>query len=700
LVATLGIFVPAAFADCTPAGTNGNDTIVCSGSDDADGVNTRQGTLDTVNIISGTVLDTIVSRADQISVIVNGTGALDTTALGTNAINMPQGGVVIFQGTLKAGKIGIRVEGGSVDSTGDIEALDGIAIIIYGDGSVVSTGELVAGYNAIYVDGDGSIDNTGDITINSEGLKLGRYEYIDNTGLVLTGSGTINNVGDISVTYDDFGAGDSLPLAAGIILGGGGSITNVGDITVTYTGEDVEELFGLAPGVGIALMGGGSITNTGDIHAGLAGIAGLDLEGLGSILGGLLGGGSFTPSTSTDFTITNTGDIYSLLGMVVATDGDVSITNTGDISGIGGLGGTLSFLSFDLGAGYLVFTPATASITNTGNINNALVGYVVLASQSSIVNTGDIDAALMGMAVIGNATIKQTGDITVDGSLFDEAGFIAYCMDSMSYTEEDCQAMYDSLGGMLDMYIGEYTAGIAGIYGEQHVDFSGSISAPIAVALGDGNDSFYIRPLSNIQGIISMGEGDDIVQIGNYAVVTDTILGGEGGEVDGDLLIIGDGQVCAEDAAAVADAMAGLGGASADAGTLTYLGQTYTWAEFEQLAQGGFIAPCIGKINDGRINAYDLAAPDALYCTVDNGISVWGINLEGMGTFSFAVTKAELEAAFAVATSSGVNQLVASDGAGSELYAVSDGMTLTFVAPDLREPGKTYLYSFDRATCG
>ena len=31
------------------------------------------------------------------------------------------------------------------------------------------------------------------------------------------------------------------------------------------------------------------------------------------------------------------------------------------------------------------------------------------------------------------------------------------------------------------------------------------------------------------------------------------------------------------------------------------------------------------------------------------------------------------------------------------LYALSDGHTLAFFAPDLREPGKTYQYTFERS---
>jgi hypothetical protein len=248
---------------------------------------------------------------------------------------------------------------------------------------------------------------------------------------------------------------------------------------------------------------------------------------------------------------------------------------------------------------------------------------------------------------------------------------------------------------------GSVEAGVVGIRGgngDQMVLVDGSVSAPIAVGLGNGNDSLYLRRGSNIQGSILMEEGDDRVIIGDYVVIDSTVVGGETGETVGDLLVIGDGQVCSEDLQAVANAQA-INGLDPNSGTVVYLGQTYTWAEFEQIMNGSYFNPCVGSINDGRINAYDLGAPDALYCTVENGVSVWEIDLEGLGTFSFAVNAAQIEAAVEAAVSSGVNQLVGSDAFGNQLYALSDGETLTFVAPELREPGKTYVFTFPNDRC-
>jgi hypothetical protein len=151
------------------------------------------------------------------------------------------------------------------------------------------------------------------------------------------------------------------------------------------------------------------------------------------------------------------------------------------------------------------------------------------------------------------------------------------------------------------------------------------------------------------------------------------------------------------DAQANAAALAAL---NPDGDTVTYLGQTYTWAEFERIASGKAISPCVGAVGDGRINRNDLGAPNALYCTVGSGISIWQINLRGRGSFSYAVTAEQIAAAFEQAVASGVNQQIAVDSRGNALYALSDGQHLTFVGHDLRETGKEYQSMFDRALCG
>ncbi len=95
-----------------------------------------------------------------------------------------------------------------------------------------------------------------------------------------------------------------------------------------------------------------------------------------------------------------------------------------------------------------------------------------------------------------------------------------------------------------------------------------------------------------------------------------------------------------------------------------------------------------GHIDDGRINAYDLAAPLAAYCTPDHGIAVWHIDDSGHGTLAFTSSAADISAALSKAIASGQNVLVG-QGMGDSLYALSSNQ-LTLTGPDVKESGKTY----------
>jgi len=97
-----------------------------------------------------------------------------------------------------------------------------------------------------------------------------------------------------------------------------------------------------------------------------------------------------------------------------------------------------------------------------------------------------------------------------------------------------------------------------------------------------------------------------------------------------------------------------------------------------------------GRINDGRINAYDVGAPLAAYCTSDGGIAVWDISDVGEGTLGFTATGADISAALANAAQSGQNVLVG-EGLGNSLYALANG-NLMLTGPDVKEAGKIYQF--------
>jgi hypothetical protein len=128
-------------------------------------------------------------------------------------------------------------------------------------------------------------------------------------------------------------------------------------------------------------------------------------------------------------------------------------------------------------------------------------------------------------------------------------------------------------------------------------------------------------------------------------------------------------------------------------GALTYVAEVFfDFAPDSECSGGGF-----GRINDGRVNALDLAAPLAAYC-VDGGLAVWDIDASGQGTLGFTATKQQIADAVAGAKSSGQNALIG-EGLGNSLYALSTG-ELSLIGPDVKEPGKTYTSILPANICG
>ena len=133
--------------------------------------------------------------------------------------------------------------------------------------------------------------------------------------------------------------------------------------------------------------------------------------------------------------------------------------------------------------------------------------------------------------------------------------------------------------------------------------------------------------------------------------------------------------------------------------TSSAISTTLTFVGFGTFSRVAFsVCSTLAHIDDGRINAYDLGAPLAAYCTPDNGIAVWDIDDAGQGTLGFTATADEIASALSDAVSSGQNQLIA-QGLGNSLYALSSN-EVQLVGPDIHEPGKTYDFIAAGNVCG
>jgi|GEM_PF-3376609 len=99
---------------------------------------------------------------------------------------------------------------------------------------------------------------------------------------------------------------------------------------------------------------------------------------------------------------------------------------------------------------------------------------------------------------------------------------------------------------------------------------------------------------------------------------------------------------------------------------------------------------------DNRINSNDYSAPVAIYCS--NGVTVWDINSQGVGSYALGANLNQLADALARAISSGQQQEVGR-GLGNVLY-VLPSYELRVVAEPLSGYGGYYLYQFGINTCG
>ncbi|MCA0458714.1 MAG: hypothetical protein LCI00_32470 [Chloroflexi bacterium] len=219
---------------------------------------------------------------------------------------------------------------------------------------------------------------------------------------------------------------------------------------------------------------------------------------------------------------------------------------------------------------------------------------------------------------------------------------------------------------------------------------------------GDGgNDTVTLGDTSSVGNDILMGDGNDKVTVGDGALVGNVIDGGDG--TDTLEFKFND----PDEGAAAAAILAGLSPAG---GTVTFGGITYTWTNFEQLVAifttigggggggggtgGGSIIVTlnsVGGIQDGRLNAFDLAAPLVVYCKVGEQISIIDVQADGSYPTAFVVDFDAVNNAVAAAKAS-LDTVTIDTGLGDVLVATKDGALVAF-GPTL-DGSKIYSFTF------
>ena len=277
---------------------------------------------------------------------------------------------------------------GSINAT--VTNFNSSGIYAGATGTILNTGSITSGTNAIYTQGAGSVTNSGlirgggaastirlfganSIVTNQAGGEIntsgtGTGVYLDGAGSTVINAGTIRGANAVNFV----GSGGTLTNSGSLtgisgsgVVGNGGVVTNLagGSITgqlsgVTFvtaagTVTNAGTIFGTTAH-GVNLNAGGAVDNSGSITGSLVGVrslAGLNLTSSGSISGGgnaVESVGAFndtltflTGSTTTGSVLTDGGDdLISLAGSLTGSVGSgagadtVTLFDTGSFSGL------------------------------------------------------------------------------------------------------------------------------------------------------------------------------------------------------------------------------------------------------------------------------------------------------------------------------------------------------------------------------
>ena len=372
------------------------------------------------------------SPAAGLTLIIDPTVVVDTTASGANGISIPNSGDALPNGaivvntasgaSITAGASALFLYAGTgpitVDNRATLVANDfAILAVTQGDDSDVvirNSANLTAVLNpaspfanalSAFTYGAGSditIVNSGSIDASADATAVALSGFTYGGTIDITNSGTLQ-AGRLGIAATTVGDGDGIVIAnSGDIAAGGSGIATrtygaASDTTVTNTGDITAGLNGIftrSYGVGSAVNSSISITNSVAITAGAEGIFALTY-----------GGGS-------DITIVNSGAVSAGYNAIFAqADGlgaNVTITNSGDLTG-GGLNPVNNYIG-----GINVITSGDASsidIDNSGKLDSVygVVGVLNGANSSvSVASSGDINAVYAGITTLAYGDNTQT----------------------------------------------------------------------------------------------------------------------------------------------------------------------------------------------------------------------------------------------------------------------------------------------------
>ena len=477
------------------------------------------------------------------------TGDIDAGDSGIDAYGETGDVYVYSSGAIQAageGGFGIRAfSGGDADvyvkSVGPVTASDASSTGIYAglaDSSnnndevrIVSSGAVTAGGKGIYarvVEGDGDvfIDSSGAVAgVSEAGVGILGTAYYGDVTITFEGDVSGGAVGIRAYSYDGDVAinstGGVTAGAVGIDAGSENGVVSVvskGPISVSSEVVSGEGAHGIRAGSRgrVVVNSAGAVTAKGASSFGIEAYSSsndVEIYSSGAVTAGGTGvSGAAGTENSGNVTITSIGDVAGAAGYGIrakAQGGDVTVTSDGDVTG----------------AKAAIFAYAEYDSEESGDYDYSSLYAATTGGELTIptVTTSAINAsAENGEGESGDITIVSNGDLTATG----EGGDAVRVVSGFSASSN---LVTISIGSAVTGGSGEgagvrFTGG-----GTNRLENSGTITALSGVAIVGGDGAEEIVNTGTLIGSVSLGAGNDRVEISGAGDISGaTFDGGEG----------------------------------------------------------------------------------------------------------------------------------------------------------------------------
>ena len=521
---------------------------------------------------------TIIS-ADDSSPIITGSDAINFQSKTGGVVHNETGGLIEGSHHAITGNVGLTVtndagatligrNGSGVNIDNKPDVANTVHVTNHGDIFGESAGYTDSDGDAIDVDGLLQLDNYGNIkglgangyhdgtlAIDaniSEGIAIGAGSIHNYQGALIYGYGRAIEIDDSS---NGPAAAATTIINEGTIQGDGHGPTGVaaadavtmqaqinGAEAINIHGTFADTITNTATGVikgGISTDGGADVlSNAGSITA-LAGSAvnlgdGNDtLTNTGTINGTvLLGAGDDTFNVGAGSTTT---------GLIDGGDGNDTLNLTG--SGLGTLGANQNFENLNVeGGSWTIQSAAYADVTLAAGAT--LMSRIDLADQGQMtIAAGGIDLTTSGSAIVanGSAAISNAGviidvdataaAIVINGGSVDNAAGATITANAAAIVSGDTPAagVVISNEGVIQSTSGQAIA----LTGDENDTLSNQGQILGAVSLGGGDDVLNVSAGSTITGAIDLGDGNDTVHLlGSGTGVLGAVANAENLDVD------------------------------------------------------------------------------------------------------------------------------------------------------------------------